>query len=125
MKDLELRDILLRERPRATKLSVRINGRWQFASFGPVEKRVEGLTYYRMSKTFGLVSSKTNDPKITLERGVPGDFVAVDQFGELNLVKKEVYELRFPKRNTRPATTQINSKKLIDPKFITDIVRKR
>ena len=125
MKDLELRDILLRERPRATKLSIKLNGRWQFASFGRVEKKVEGLTYYRMSKTFGLVSSKTTDPKTTLERGKPGDFVAVDQFGELNLVTKEVYDLRFPRRNTRPETTQINSRKLNDPKFITDIVRKR
>ena len=60
-----------------------------------------------------------------MQYGDPGDYVSIDEFGELNLVKKDMYDLRFPKKDTRPQSVPTSSKKLSDPKFITDIVRKR
>jgi len=125
MKDIDKRDILVRGRLRATQLSVKANGRWQFTTLARASKRAEGLSYYRIQFPFGLVNSKTRDPKIIMQYGEPGDYVSIDRLGELSLVKKDMYDLRFPKKDTRPQTIPTTSKKLSDPKFITDIVRKR
>jgi hypothetical protein len=125
MKDIDQRDILRRERLRATQLSVKVNGGWQFATLQRASKRLNGLSYYRIQFPFGLVNSRANDPKIIMEYGDPGDYVAMDRLGELSLVKKDMYDLQFAKPNTRPEVRPVNSKKLSDPKFITDIVRKR
>ena len=124
MKDIDQRDILIRERLRATQLSVKVNGGWQFATLQRASKRLNGLSYYRIQFPFGLVNSRANNPKIIMEYGDPGDYVAMDRLGELSLVKKDMYDMLFA-RPKNPVTRPVSSKKLSDPKFITDIVRKR
>ena len=125
MKDLDARDILDRRGTNPTKLSIRINGRYQFGELtNPIFEK-DGLTYYRMPSDFGIVNSRTQDPNIMLERGKSGDYVAVDALGELNIITKKVYDMQFPKSNSRPKVLPSDSKKLKDPNFITNIVRKR
>lgn len=125
MKDLDARDILDRRGTNPTKLSVRVNGRYQFAELaGPLFEK-DGLTYYRIPYDFGVVNSRTQDPTIMLQRGKSGDYIAMDSFGELNIITKKTYDMMFPKSNSRPKVLPRDSKKLNDPNFITNIVRKR
>lgn len=125
MKDIDARDILDRTGTKATKLSVRVNGRYQFAELaGPLFEK-DGLTYYRIPYAFGVVNSRTQDPTIMLQRGESGDYIAMDSFGELNIITKKTYDMMFPKSNTKPTVLPSSSKKLNDPNFITNIVRKR
>ena len=125
MKDLDARDILNRTGTQATKLSIRLNGGYQFAELTTPLFEKDGLTYYRIPYDFGLVNSRTQDPNIMLQRGESGDYVTVDAFGELTLITKKVYDMMFPKSNPRPKLLPRDSKKLKDPNYITNIVRKR
>jgi len=123
MKDLDTKDILKRERTRLTKLSIYLNGRWQFATLtNPI--RVDGnQSFYRINYKFGLVKDTISVPKIYTQAGEPGDFVAMDGTGELSLVKKADYKRQFPVLNKNPKTPADSSQKLKDPDYITKIVR--
>jgi len=125
MKDINSKDILDRKGTRPTKLSVNKNGAYRFAELANPLFEKDGLTYYRISSKFGIVNERTNDPNILLQRGKSGDYVAVDSTGILTIITKKVYDMQFPKSNKRPVVLPSDSKKLKDPNYITNIVRKR
>lgn len=125
MKDINSKDILDRRGTRPTRLSVRRNGAYQFAELTNPLFEKDGLTYYRISHAFGIVNERTVDPNIMLQRGKSGDYVAVDSTGLLTIITKKVYDMQFPKSNKRPVVLPTDSKKLKDPNYITNIVRKR
>jgi hypothetical protein len=123
MKDLELNDILNRTRIPYTKLSVYLNGIWQFATLTNPIRVEDGQSFYRIIYKFGLTkNSETLPTNYTLE-GSPGDYVAMDSTGELSLVKKDEYKRLFPVLNKKPKRMPDSSKKLKDPNYITKIVR--
>ena len=125
MKDIDSRDILDRTGTRPTRLSVRRGGGYQFAELTNPLFEKDGLTYYRIPYEFGIVNERTTDPSIMLQRGKSGDYVASDSSGLLTLITKKVYDMQFPKSNKRPVVLPTDSKKLKDPNYITNIVRKR
>lgn len=123
MKDLELRDVLDRRRSPLTKLSVYVNGKWQFASVGSSNFIADGnQRIYRGVTKFALIPSTVNDPKKGTLFGEPGDYIGIDSFGELSLITKAQYLQRFPKRRS-PSTPPDTSSKLKNPNYITEIVR--
>ena len=123
MKDLELKDILNKERIPFTKLSVYINGRWEFATLSNPIITKDDQSYYRMVYRFGLTKDSVNDPAKFSQLGEPGDYVAMDSTGELSLVKKQQYNQIFPQQNIKPKKMLDSSAKLSDPNYITKIVR--
>ena len=123
MKDLELRDVLDRRRSPLTKLSVYVNGKWQFASVGSSNFIADGnQRIYRGVTKFALIPSTVNDPKNGTLFGEPGDYIGIDSFGELSLITKAQYLQRFPKRRS-PSIPPDTSSKLKNPNYITEIVR--
>lgn len=123
MKDLELRDILDRRRYPLTKLSVYVNGKWQFASIEGASFISDGnQNIYRGRTKFALIPNNVNDPKSGELFGEPGDYIGIDSQGELSLLTAEQYKQRFPRR-INPQTPADSSKKLKNPDYITEIVR--
>ena len=123
MKDLELKDILAKGRVGYNKVSLYLNGKWQFAPLGNPVITNESQTFFRVATPFGLVkSTETNPAKYTV-LGNPGDYVALDQLGEVALVTKEQFKTLFPRKNTYPKQKPTTSSVLKDPNYITKIVR--
>lgn len=123
MKDLELRDILDRRRYPLTKLSVYVNGKWQFASIQGASFISDGnQNIYKGRTKFALIPNNVNDPKSGELFGEPGDYIGIDSQGELSLLTAEQYKQRFP-RKINPQTPADTSKKLKNPNYITEIVR--
>ena len=123
MKDLELRDILDRRRYPLTKLSVYVNGKWQFASIQGASFISDGnQNIYRGRTKFALIPNNVNDPKSGELFGEPGDYIGIDSQGELSLLTAEQYKQRFP-RKINPQIPADTSRKLKNPDYITEIVR--
>lgn len=123
MKDLELNDILQRERNPLTKISVYVNGRWQFVSLSNPIKTQGNQSFYRIIYKFGLIKSSVTTPINRTINGQPGDYVAMDSQGELSLVTRAQYEQIFPKLIEGQGAGADSSAKLKDPNYITQIVR--
>jgi hypothetical protein len=123
MKDLELKDIIQRQRPRLTKLSVYQNGKWVFATVqGATSIADSNQNIYRGRTRFALIESNVNNPEKGSLYGQPGDYIGVDSTGELSLITQESYKQRFPKRIS-PRRGADSSQKLKNPDYITEIVR--
>lgn len=122
MKDLELKDVLDRQRIRLTKVSVYVNGIWQFAAVQGSTFVDEGQTLYKSTYKFALIDQAVDDPKAGEIFGKPGDYIAIDPTGEVSLITAEQYKQRFPKRVKQPYMPETSSK-LKNPNFLTEIVR--
>jgi len=121
MKDLEQKDILNRTRTRLTRFSIYLQGSWRFGRLGSPTIVADNQSIYRMNVPFALIDSGETNPKAAKERGMPGDYLAADAFGELVVITEEQYKLRFPTRRKQPYKPE-TSEVLKDPTFITKIV---
>ena len=123
MKDLELSDIMNRPVRSFTLLSVYRNGRWQFGTPTNLVKTVNNQTFYLISDKFGLARQGTQNPKVLARRGSPGDYISRDQSGVYAIVTAAEYKRLFPAPNNNPPSVPTNSAQLIDPKFLTNILK--
>ena len=122
MKDLEQKDILNRTRTKLTRFSIYTRGSWRFGRLLSPTIIAENQSIYRMNVPFALIDSGETNPRAAKVRGVPGDYLASDSFGELVVITEEQYNLRFPTRRRQPYRTE-TSEKLKDGNYITEIVR--
>ena len=123
MKDIEASDILNRPVRPLTLLSVYRNGRWIFGTPTNLVKTVENQNFYLISEKFGLAREGTSNPKIVARRGFPGDYVSRDQTGAYALVTEAEYKRIFPYSDKNPPSVPNNSDKLIDPNYLTNILK--
>lgn len=122
MKDLSENDIFPKIKNPLTQVSVYLNGQWVFADVvNPIIR--EGVEYYKMSKTFGVVRQGQPLPNRTFQRGKPGDYLSKSADGEFMVVPKQIYEDTFPVSITIPkAPNPSTSNELKDPNFLTKVV---
>jgi hypothetical protein len=124
MKDLTRQDLYRKRNPRLTRLSVFRQGRWSFALPTDVAKIEREATYYKIKLPFGVVFSTQRDPSKVFLRGNPGDYLVVGANGDLSILPKKQYGVFFePKASkSRVIPKPINSNKLNDPNFLTNII---
>jgi hypothetical protein len=75
----------------------------------------DGIYYWQINYTFGLVSQGVTDPNNIAKKGKRGDYVHLDpSTGALSLMTKATYNYRFPttKYNEGPIDHTLESKKL-------------
>ena len=133
MKDLELKDILARQVESFTKISVYLNGQWQFATIVNPIAVDNNQSFYRIDYKFGLVKSSQNNPKKLSLFGNPGDYVAIDNVGIYSLVKKDQYKQLLNSKSigqssvvptqTSTNATPTTSASLKNPNYITEVVK--
>ena len=133
MKDLELKDILERQVESFTKISVYLNGQWQFATLVNPIAVDNNQSFYRIDYKFGLAKSSQENPKKFSLFGNPGDYVAIDNVGIYSLVKKDQYKQLFNSKSigqssvvptqTSTNATPTTSASLKNPNYITEVVK--
>tara|TARA_R110000796_G_scaffold247298_1_gene372676 strand:+ start:400 stop:837 length:438 start_codon:yes stop_codon:yes gene_type:complete len=124
MKDLELKDILIKKTKPYTRVSVYRDGRWMFIYPQKLVKVTDSQRFYRIDEKFGLVKAGNNDPKAASSRGVPGDYVSVGiQQAVMATVTVEEYNILFPPANRNPPNRPITSAFLQDPTFVTKLLK--
>jgi len=81
------------------RISVRRSGTYVFATIAEDSfvKRSKSQRFYLLTEPFGLCSSNQNNPAKISVRGLPGDYVAADENGDLTRVTAEDYARKFPK----------------------------
>jgi len=121
MKDLQLKDILIKPKKYLTKVSVYVDGEWMFMSLGNPVKTTVDQYFYLMSTPFGLVYDKTPDPKNFSILGKAGDYVAQGKTqGTLDLVTPSQFLRLFPSPQQN-LPTPTSSEMLKNPNYITKI----
>ena len=123
-KDLTSRDILQKPIRVPTRASQYSGGRWSFIALQNPIRVTPSQSFYRMNHTFGIVSSSQNNPKICMHRGKPGEYIAEDKEGALNLVTVAEFDRIFPTPNAKPPTPPVTSESLSDPTKLTETFQK-
>ena len=118
MKDLELKDILIKSDKPLIGLSVYFNGKWSYATLTNPNKITVLQSFYLISYPFGLHRKVTTSPGKYVIKGAPGDYVARDNQGFLSLVTAHNYSLLFPGPQNI-LTSPPSSELLRDPNFLT------
>ena len=118
MKDLQFKDILVRQDLPLNRASVYVNGRWSFASLITPTRITGEQAFYLMNYPFGIMKAGTKNPSKYAVKGAPGDYISRDQRGFLALVTASNYALLFPGPQQLPIAAP-TSEQLKDPNFLT------
>jgi|TARA_R110001583_G_C5545679_1_gene399841 hypothetical protein len=118
MKDLQFKDILVRQDLPLTRASVYVNGRWSFASLAGPTRVTSEQDFFLINYPFGINKTGTKDPSRYTVKGAPGDYISRDQRGVLALVTASHYALLFPGPQQIP-TSPPSSDQLKNPNFLT------
>ena len=118
MKDLQFKDILVRQDLPLTRASVYVNGRWSFASLAGPTRVTPEQDFFLIIYPFGINKTGTKDPSRYAVKGAPGDYISRDQRGVLALVTASNYALLFPGPQQIP-TSPPTSEQLKAPNFLT------
>lgn len=108
------------------RLSVYSENRWFFAQISSKTLAYEDSTrkYYKIDIPFGIVDVNQFDPRITMKRGKPGDFLSIDYNNVLGVVSKAQFDLLRPKQTVRNTPSGTASyKQLANKDFYGDVVR--
>jgi len=94
-------DVIAKPATALRLISVRRRGVWRFATLesAPVARETKNQKFYVINEVFGLCNYDARDPRKILFRGEPGDYVALDEKGDLTLVKLDDYRRRFPAKD--------------------------
>ena len=124
MKALTLKDILPNIEKPLTHLSVYHAGQWSFATFNTPTRTTETQSFYLINLPFGLVRQGVLTPATRVITGEPGSYAIQDRDGSLTMATPEQYKMIFPRLLINRPSPPINSTNLINPKHITNVVRK-
>lgn len=108
------------------RISVLRAGSWVFASI-PGEnftRKTKTQRFYLISEPFGLCTSKQNNPAKTVDRGRPGDYIAASNSGQLVIVSKEDFDLKYPKNKPTTVPAQLTSISYVQEKRKQDVLQK-
>ncbi len=121
MKDLQLKDILIKPKKTLTQVSIYSEGSWVFTNLiNPVVTTLQ-QNFYLIGTPFGLIYNNINDPKNVSRLGTPGDYVAEDiNTGTLDLVTPPQFSRLFPSPK-QSIPTPTSSEMLKNPNYITKI----
>ena len=108
------------------RISVQRQGQWVFATI-PGEnfsKRTKSQRFYLMTERFGLCTANQDNPQKTLVRGNAGDYIATAPNGNLIIVSKKDYNLRFPKDKPDTSVPRLTSTTYSQDKRKQDVLKK-
>lgn len=108
------------------KLSVFYEGKWVFAkiSSNSLRKETDNSKFYVIDKPFGILESTESDPKKTLKRGQPGDYLVIDSNNILSVMSKSMFNTLYPKNTTpKKLSGAVSYKNLTNKDFYTEVVR--
>lgn len=123
MKEMALRDILLRKDEPLTSVSIYRDGRWQFTFPTNLVRTAYQRAFYLMSEVFGLVKRGNISPKTLARKGAPGDYVVLNPDGTYAIVTPGEFGRIFPTPNLNPPEVLKTSDQLKDPDFLTNILK--
>ena len=123
MKDMTLRDILVKPVKPLTSLSIFKDGFWQFSYPTNLTRSYNNQSFYLMSYSFGLIREGTANPGVRAITGDAGDYVALNSTGEYALVTKAEYARQFPPPNLNPPERPNNSSQIKEKNFLTNILK--
>jgi len=124
MGDLKLRDIFPKTAERLTKISVYVNGGWQFTTLSDSAKVTNNSqSFFQINEIFGLVSENIQNPSKISARGSKGDYVALSRTGLMQVISRSQYKELFAKPIIYPNKKLTTSLKLQDPMYLTKIVK--
>jgi hypothetical protein len=124
MGDLKLRDIFPKTVEKLTKLSIYVNGVWEFTELPSVASQSNGSqSFYQINQIFGLVSENNTNPSKISSRGARGDYVALSRTGLMQVINRNEYKKLFAKPVIYPNKKLTTSLKLQDPMYLTKIVK--
>ena len=115
--------IYLKNNTTATKLSVLHHGTWKFALPTNKVRVSEGISYYKINYTFGVLDSEEQYPLNILQIGQPFDYLVLDALGTYSVMSQKEYNILFPQPiqyHTTPPP--LSSEALKDPNFLTKVV---
>jgi len=123
--DLHLRDILKKPVLFAQRVTEYSNGSWSFISLTNLAKVDGNMSYYYMSRKFGVTTLGQTNPAKTLTRGKGGDYIAFDTKNlTVSVVSSRDFTLLFPQPNINPPTPKVTSSVLQDKNKITEVYQK-
>tara|TARA_Y100000385_G_C12977033_1_gene586626 strand:- start:197 stop:709 length:513 start_codon:yes stop_codon:yes gene_type:complete len=126
MSRLSKNDIKPFSRRVVNRISVYRQGSWVFASI-PKEnftKKTKNQRFYVVNEPFGLCTSRQNNPAKYVDRGNPGDYIASTGTGELLIVRKKDFDLKYPANKPAVAMPMLTSTSYEIEKRKQDVLRK-
>lgn len=82
---------------RITKYAILTEGRWTFSSLSTLSFKSIGIgiTYAKPIGCFAVVATSETDPMRSYAVGNSGDVVTRDRFGNLDILKEEVFFKKY------------------------------
>ena len=108
------------------RISVLRSGSWVFASI-PRENfttKTKNQTFYLISEPFGLCTAKQSNPAKTVDRGRPGDYIAASNSGQLIILSKEDFDLKYPRNKPSVSMPMLTSTSYVQEKRKQDVLQK-
>ncbi len=100
MSRLKSYDVFPKPTPVLRRISVIRSGQWSFATIpaDTLVRETKSQRFYLVNEKFGLC--RFNEPKASSISffGLPGDYIAADPNGNLNIVTAAEYARKFPKK---------------------------
>ena len=122
MSKLRLYDVFQKPPTILRKISLRRSGRWVFSSLSSLTpvKTTKTQLFCQINEPFGLCLYNQNNPRKTYFRGKPGDYVTVDNDGNLNLVTVKDFTIKFPKEKPPTSSEPMTSDNFLYPTNTTE-----
>lgn len=124
MKNLNSKLVKSKKQYPLTKVGVRYEGQWVFATLAVPTRKTRTQDLYLISYPFGLVKQAERNPAKTSWNGKAGSYIAKSSDGTLAIITPEDYARLFPRKDINPPSKPITSSNLTDPNYITNTVRK-
>ena len=108
------------------RISVQRLGTWTFATIpgDNFSAKTKYQRFYLMSEPFGLCTSRQNNPAKTIDRGKPGDYIAVSYDGQLVIVTKASFDLKYPVMKPTVSMPVLTSASYVLDKKKQDVLQK-
>ena len=108
------------------RISVQRLGSWTFATIAGANfsSKTKYQRFYLMSEPFGLCTSRQANPAKTIERGKPGDYIAASYDGQLVIVSKASFDLKYPERKPTASIPVLTSTSYSKDKKKQDVLQK-
>jgi hypothetical protein len=98
MSEINPREVFFRLVTSTNRLSIQRAGIWGFENYTnyQLSNIIDGVYFYKIPFNFGVCQSNQFDPSIMVKRGVPGDYLVVDQNNNLSILTEEQFKKQNP-----------------------------
>jgi hypothetical protein len=106
MSDINPREIFVRRQTKRSRFSVQRSGIWGFENYNnyTITNVIDGVFYYKIPFKFGVLDSGQFNPNILQKIGEAGDYLSVDQLGNLDILTEANFLLKNPNLNKNKST---------------------